>query len=83
MWKLPIGPSWDTIKSCSRNVLAIEANYKVLTQWYLGPVRIARFVPGYPLICFQGCGQLGSFFSYMVDLPTGSEILVSSLLNLD
>lgn len=41
---------WANTKISSQNVVALEANYKVLMRWYLVPARISKFLPSYPQI---------------------------------
>ena len=51
---------WNRTKSSSQNIIALEANYKVLMRWYLVPARISKFLPSYPAGCFRGCGERGT-----------------------
>lgn len=51
---------WTNTKNSSQNVVASEANYKVLMRWYLVPSRIAKFLPEYPQTCFRGCKDKGT-----------------------
>lgn len=50
-----------TIAHSSFNVLAVEANYKVLSRWYLIPSRTAKSVPSYLPISFRGCAMKDTF----------------------
>lgn len=58
---------WANTKISSHNLVALEANYKVLIRWYLVPVRIAKYVPQYSPLCFRGCGDLGTYFHIFWD----------------
>lgn len=51
---------WTNTKNSSQNVVASEANYKVLMRWYLVPSRIAKYLPEYPPTCFRGCKDEGT-----------------------
>lgn len=51
---------WTNTKSSSHNIVALEANYKVLMRWYLVPARISKFLPNYSPLCFRGCGERGT-----------------------
>lgn len=51
---------WSNTKISSQNIIAQEANYKVLMRWYLVPARIAKFLPNYPANCFRGCNEQGT-----------------------
>lgn len=51
---------WLTTKSSSPNVTAMEANYKVLTRWYLVPARMAKYTPNHSALCFRGCTDPGT-----------------------
>lgn len=51
---------WQATKSSSQNIVVLEANYKVLTHWYLVPARISKYVSHYPSNCFKGCAAQGS-----------------------
>lgn len=51
---------WTNTKNSSQNVIASEANYKVLMRWYLVPARIAKFIPEFSPNCFRGCGDRGT-----------------------
>lgn len=52
---------WEATKSSSRNIVALETNYKVLTRWYLVTARITKFVPHYSSDCFRDCPTQGTF----------------------
>lgn len=60
---------WLTTKSASPNILAIEANYKVLIRWYLVPVRIAKYVHNYSTECYRGCSDPGTHFHIWWSCP--------------
>lgn len=51
---------WTNTKSSSHNIVALEANYKVLMSWYLVPARVSKFLPNYSPMCFRGCGERGT-----------------------
>ena len=53
---------WNTTKTASPNIQAVEANYKVLTRWYLVPARIAKYAKNYSAQCFRGCSDIGIHF---------------------
>lgn len=50
---------WGALFRSSRNILALENSYKVLSRWYLTPDRIAKCLPSYPSTCFRGCPDPG------------------------
>lgn len=51
---------WQSTKSATPNIVALETNYKVLTRWYLVPARISKYLPQYPPHCFRGCSDIGT-----------------------
>lgn len=51
---------WSNTKNSSQNVVASEANYKVLMRRYLVPARIVKFLPESSPNCFRGCGDRGT-----------------------
>lgn len=61
---------WSNTKISAQNVVALEANYKVMMQWYLVPVRISKFLPAYPPDCFCGCGERGTHLHIWWTCPT-------------
>lgn len=50
----------QSAKSSIINILALEANFKVLTRWFLVPARIAKMVPNISPNCFGGCVEPGT-----------------------
>lgn len=46
-----------TFKSCSQNVVAMEASYKVLSRWYLVPAWVNKFVSTHSPTCYRVCGE--------------------------
>lgn len=80
---------WSVTKSASPNVLAVEANYKVLTRWYLVPVRVAKYTQNYSAQCFHGCTELGTYFHVWWTCPIAQNYwkeifhIASKLLNIN
>lgn len=60
---------WSTTKTASPNILAVEANYKVLTRWYLVPTRVAKYVQNYSAQCFRGCLDPGTYLHIWWSCP--------------
>lgn len=64
---------WMANKSSSPNILALDTSYKVLARWYLVPTRIAKYVPSYLGLCFQGCSDLGTHLHVWWQCPIALE----------
>ena len=60
---------WSTTKTASPNIMASEANYKVLTRWHLVPARVAKYVQNYSPQCFRGCTDLGTYLHIWWSCP--------------
>lgn len=68
---------WSNAKILSHNVIAQEANYKVLMRWYLVPARISKFLLNYPSVCFRGCGERGTHVHIWWACPIVQEFWVA------
>lgn len=51
---------WVWTKCSIMNIVALEANYKVLTRWNLVPARIVKIVLKYTTNCFRGYNEQGT-----------------------
>lgn len=65
---------WQSTKSSTVNILALETNYKVFTRWYLVPARIAKTLSYYPSN-FKGCPDCRHSYVHMVNLSSCHLIL--------
>uniref|UniRef100_A0A8C5R857 Reverse transcriptase domain-containing protein n=1 Tax=Leptobrachium leishanense TaxID=445787 RepID=A0A8C5R857_9ANUR len=60
------GEEWGAITESSMGIttctLIKENCYKLLSRWYLDPVRLQKIYPALTGLCTRGCGQRGTFY---------------------
>lgn len=53
--------SIDNLRKCTRSLTIRETPIKLLTRWYLTPLKLHTIFPSTPSNCFRGCSSPGSF----------------------
>lgn len=60
---------WQSFKSSSVNVNALEVNYTVMMRWYCVPTQMHKAFPTASPLCFQGCDSRGKVHHIWWECP--------------